>query len=158
MRIKSRAVNFDVFTHPEKYVVRLPLEKIVADSKVYLEGVEYYKQKIVNKEEVPLIIVIKHPNKELYAVLDGHHRYYAYFELGFTEIDCALAGDYSSVIFYLTKRGIFQPHSKITQHLRVPALQFHENLEQFLADFQKHPDPLKKIMEAYLKKINANKN
>jgi hypothetical protein len=40
--------NADVFTHPHKYIITLPLEKIVADSKVSRKGVESYKKKISN--------------------------------------------------------------------------------------------------------------
>jgi|GEM_PF-3480259 len=68
-------VNVDVFFQPWKYVVRLPLEKLTADPKVSLQGVEFYKQKIVNGEKLRPIIVVKHPRKDAYAVLDGHHRF-----------------------------------------------------------------------------------
>lgn len=128
-------INPDVFIHPKKYAVCLPIEKLVADSKVSRQGVELYKQKIVNKEKINPIIVIKHPRKDLYAVLDGHHRYYAFLEMGRKEIDCALSGDYSSVIFYLTQHGYFQPSPEITDGIRVPAIRLHKNLKQFLSNF-----------------------
>ncbi len=127
--------NADVFINPSKYSVCLPVEKLVADSKVSRQGVEIYKQKIANNEKINPLIVVKHPRKDLYAVLDGHHRYYAYLELGRKEIDCALAGDYSSVIFYLTEHGYFQPSPEITEGLRQPAIKLHQNLKQFLTNF-----------------------
>ena len=155
---RPRKINVDVFFKPEKYLIRLPVEKIVADTKVSREGVERYKQKILNKEKVGPIIVIKHPNDELYAVLDGHHRYFAHLELDEKEIDCALAGDYSSVVFYMTKHGYFQPNKEITEHVRAPAHQFHLDLEKFLSDFLKDPSKLEKKLKIYANIINDKIN
>jgi hypothetical protein len=128
-------INADVFLNPDKYAVCLPIGKIVADSKVTRQGIENYKQRILQNEKVGPIIVVKHPRKDLYAVLDGHHRYYAYLEFGRTEIDCALAGDYSSVIFYLTMHGYFQPSPQMTEGIRHPVIRLHQNLKQFLNHF-----------------------
>ncbi|MCW3998707.1 MAG: ParB N-terminal domain-containing protein [Candidatus Bathyarchaeota archaeon] len=128
-------VNADVFFHPAKYAVCLPIDMVVADSKVSRQGIEAYKNRIVTNQKICPIIVVKHPRKELYAVLDGHHRYYAYRELGRQEIDCAIAGDYSSVIFYLTQHGYFQPSPEFTEGLRQPAIRLHQNLKQFLSNF-----------------------
>ena len=128
-------INTDVFIHPAKYALRLPIEKIVADSKVSRRGIEFYKKKIAANEPVNPLIVVKHPRKDLYAVLDGHHRYFAYLELGIKEIDCALAGDYSSVIFYLTEHGYFQPSPQFTEGIRQPAIRLHEDLKLFLNNF-----------------------
>lgn len=128
----KREVNVDVFLHPEKYTFCLPLEKIVADSKVDPEGIEFYKKKIRSNEKIEPLIVVKHPKKDLYAVLDGHHRYYAYSELGKKQIPCALAGDFSSVIFYLTEKGYLQPTSAFTKEIRKPIKQMHKNLKEFI--------------------------
>jgi hypothetical protein len=152
----DREINIDVFTKPSKYLKQLPLEKIVADTKVYRQGVERYKEKIAKGEDIPPIIVVKHPTKDIYAVLDGHHRYYAYVELGKKEVECALAGDFSRVIFYMTQHGLFQPHSEITKHIRVPALRFNENVKQFLSDFSKDPYRIMDLMRNYIKRIRKN--
>lgn len=128
-------MNTDVFIHPTKYKVFLPVEKLVADTKVSRKGIEFYKQKISCNDKINPLIVVKHPNKDLYAVLDGHHRYYAYLELGRKEMDCAIAGDYSSVIFYLTEHGFFQPSPEITDGIRHPAIRLHQNIKQFLTNF-----------------------
>jgi Predicted transcriptional regulators len=128
-------INADVFLHPDKYAVCLPIEKLVADSKVSRRGVEIYKQKMRENQKINPIIVVKHPRKNLYAVLDGHHRYYAYLELNIKEVDCALAGDYSSVIFYLTQHGYFQPIPEFTEGVRQPVIRLHQNLKQFLTNF-----------------------
>jgi hypothetical protein len=128
-------INADVFIHPAKYAVLLSIEKLVADSKVSQQGIEIYKQKILENQKINPIVVVKHPRREVYAVLDGHHRYYAYLELGIKEVECALAGDYSSVIFYLTEQGYFQPSAGFTEGLRQPAIRLHQNLKQFLINF-----------------------
>lgn len=138
--LRGREINIDVFANPEKYMVRLPIDKIIADSEVSREGVEKYKQKIKKKEKVAPIIVVKHPRFEAYAVLDGHHRYYAYLELGKKEINCALAGDFSSVMFYLTEHGFFQPKKEIREEMRKPIPLFHKNIDGFLHSFLKDPN------------------
>lgn len=128
-------INADVFINPAKYTVFLPIEKLVADSKVSRRGINIYKKKIEEKHKINPIVVVKHPRKDLYAVLDGHHRYYAYLELNIKQVDCALAGDYSSVIFYLTQHGYLQPTPEFTEGVRQPVIRFHQNLKQFLANF-----------------------
>ena len=128
-------INADVFINPAKYAMLLPIEKLVADSKVSMQGVEIYKQKILKKQKINPIVVVKHPRREVYAVLDGHHRYYAYLGLGKKEIECALAGDYSSVIFYFTEHGYFQPSSEFTEDLRQPVIRLRQNLKHFLTNF-----------------------
>jgi hypothetical protein len=135
-----RRLNIDVFANPEKYSVRLSIDKIVADPKVSPEAVEIYKKKILKREKLKPIIVVKHPKYDIYAVLDGHHRYYAYLELEKKEIICALAGDFSSVFFYMTEHGFFQPNPKAKEPIREPEMKLHENLQQFLSDFLKDPN------------------
>jgi len=133
-----RGINADIFVNPEKYIVKLPIEKVVADSKVTREGVENYKRKIASGEKIKPVLVVKHPRKELYAVLDGHHRYYAFLEMKEKELDCTITGNYSRVIFYLTKNGYFQPSKKVTSNVRIPILELHEDLKQFLSEFAKN--------------------
>jgi hypothetical protein len=140
LKLKKPEINIDIFANPEKYLIRLPIEKIIADTKVDPEFVEKYKQKIKNGEKVAPIIVVKHPKYEVYAVLDGHHRYYAYLELGKKIVNCALAGDFSSVFFFMTQHGYFQPKPEIRQELRTPIPFLHENVEEFLKNFLKTPN------------------
>lgn len=144
IRRRGREINIDVFANPEKYLMCLPIEKIVADTKVSAEAVEMYKQRIKNGEKIPPIIVVKHPRFDVYAVLDGHHRYYACLELGRKEIECALAGDFSSVMFYLTEQGFFQPNLETKGEMRKPVLRLHENIQDFLQNFLKDPEKLRK--------------
>lgn len=144
IRRREREINIDVFANPEKYLMCLPIEKIVADTKVSAEAIELYKQKIKKGEKIAPIIVIKHPRFDVYAVLDDHHRYYAILEMGRKEVDCALVGDFSSVMFYLTEHGFFQPNPETKGEMRKPVLQLHENIQDFLQNFLKDPDKLKK--------------
>ena len=127
--------NPDVLINPRRYEQLIATDKIIADTKVSNEGVEYYKKKIEANEPIDPIVVVKHPRQDVYAVLDGHHRYYAYKELGRDTIPCAVAEDYSSVVFYLTEHGYIQPSAETTEHLRMPVKKMHENLNQFLEDF-----------------------
>ena len=136
---RGREINIDVFSNPEKHLVRLPMDKIIADTKVNPEAVAQYKQKIKSGETIAPIIVVKHPRFDVYAVLDGHHRYYAYLELGTKKVNCALAGDFSSVLFFMTQQGYFQPKAEVREEIRKPIPFLHENIEEFLHNFLKDP-------------------
>jgi hypothetical protein len=129
---KGQEINIDVFQNPEKYLVRVPIKKIIADKKVTREGVDWYKQKIKNGEKIAPLVVVKHPKFHKYAVLDGHHRYYAYLESGEKrKVDCAIAGDFSSVIYTMTKLGYFQPAAGIRKEFYKQLFQVHENIQEF---------------------------
>jgi hypothetical protein len=141
---RGREINVDVFANPEKYLLRLPINKIVADTKVSPEAIEMYKVKIKNGEKIAPIIVVKHPKFDVYAVLDGHHRYYAYLELGKKQVNCALAGDFSSVIFYMTEHGYFQPKPLDKEEMEKPGLHLHDNVQEFLHNFLKDPEKVGK--------------
>ena len=145
MNPKKRTVNIDVFSNPEKYLVTLPADKIVASPKVSPEGVELYKKKIESGEKLKPVIVLKHPKYDVYAVLDGHHRFYAYLELGKKEIPCALAGDYSAMFFYLTEHGYFQPNPEAAELIREPEMKIHDNVQEFLKEFLKDPNKVKPL-------------
>jgi hypothetical protein len=137
----SVEVNPDLFANPSKYARPLATEKIVADQKVSRQGIDFYKQKISKGEKIEPIIVVKHPRKDMYAVLDGHHRYYAYRELGAKYISSASAGNYSSVIFHLIEQGYFQPSAQLTDNLRQPVKEFQKNLKEFLDNFVAEENP-----------------
>ena len=136
---RGQEINIDVFQNPEKYLVRVTIDEIVADTKVSPEAIEMYKQKIKNGEKIAPIIVVKHPKFDVYAVLDGHHRYYAYLELGKKQVNCALAGDFSSVIFYMTEHGYFQPKPLDKEEKEKSGLHLHN----FLKDPEKVGKPEK---------------
>ena len=137
---KGQEINIDVFQNPEKYLVRVPIKEIAADKKVTREGVDWYKQKIKNGEKIAPLIVVKHPKFHKYAVLDGHHRYYAYLESGKKEVNCAIAGDFSSVIYTMTKLGYFQPGAEVRKEIHRQVIQVHENIQEFLDTFSKDPN------------------
>jgi hypothetical protein len=150
-RHNESEINIDVFANPEKYLVRLPIEKIVADTKVDPEAIEMYKKKIQSGEKIEPLIVVKHPDFDAYAVLDGHHRYYALLELGKKKVDCALAGDFSSLMFYMTEHGYFQPKPETKEENQKKIIHLHENVQDFLHNFLKDP---KKIKPSYKNKSN----
>jgi hypothetical protein len=102
-----------------------------------------YKKKIENGEKIAPLIVVKHPKFDVYAVLDGHHRYYALLELGKKEVECALAGDFSSVVFYMTEQGYFQPKPETKEENQKKIINLHENLQDFLHNFLKDPHKAK---------------
>jgi len=139
-----RKFNADVFIDPDKYKEKISADKIVADLKVYRQGVERYKEMLKQGKDLGTIIVLKHPREDFFAVVDGHHRFIAQQESGIKEVDCAIVGDFSSFIFYMTKDGWFQPSPEITQYVRVPILQFQEDLKKFLEEFIKNPEIFKK--------------
>lgn len=140
---KESEINVDVFANPEKYLVRLPIDKIVADTKVDPEAIAMYKKKIENGEKIAPLIVIKHPKFDLYAVVDGHHRYYALLESGKKKVDCALAGDFSGVLFYMTEHGYFQPKPATKEENEKKIIHLHENVQDFLHNFLKDPSKTK---------------
>jgi ParB-like nuclease domain len=143
-RYRTREFNIDVFANPEKYMLRLPIDKIVADKKVDPEAIEMYKKKIQNGEKIAPLIVVKHPKFDEYAVLDGHHRYYALLELGKRQVDCALAGDFSSLMFYMTEHGYFQPKPETKEENGKKVIHLHEDVQDFLQNFLKDPNKLRK--------------
>ena len=152
-----KKLNLDIFLCPEKYSTSLPIDKIVADTKVYPDGIKRYKEMLTVGKQLRPIVVVKHPHENLYAVVDGHHRFFAQLEYGRKNIDCAVIPDFTGFMFNLTKDGWFQPHPTFTKHVRAPILDFHQkldqsinrelrqNMKQFLVDFQRNPEKIIKI-------------
>jgi hypothetical protein len=60
--------------------------------------------------------------------------------LGKKKVDCALAGDFSSVFFFMTQHGYFQPKAEVREEMRRPVPFLHENVEEFLHNFLKDPN------------------
>jgi hypothetical protein len=141
-----RKINLDVFINPEKYKEKISVDKIVADPKISRIGVKRYRIILSKGKSLGTIIVIKHPREDIYAVLDGHHRFYAQLEYGIKEIECAVVGNFSSFMFYLTKDGWFQPSKEVTEYIRIPILKFREDLDDYLNEFLKDPKKVKKTM------------
>jgi len=120
----------DVFFNPEKHGVNISVKKITADKKVYREGVERYKNMLKSGRDIGTIVVVKHPEKDFYTVLDGHHRFWALKEMKFNEIKCAVIQDPFGFLFGLTKDGYLQPIPELTQFLVVPLKRFEEQLDE----------------------------
>jgi hypothetical protein len=116
---------------PDKFAVDLPIDKIVCD-----ENIDYeYVQKLAGEmdaSKLKPIVVIKHPNKELYAVLDGHHRFKAARLKGLNKIKAAIIDDYVGLGFELTRQGVFQPSPDFTKYVRLPLKRFIEYMQNFL--------------------------
>jgi hypothetical protein len=149
-----KTLSLDIFLYPEKYSTPLPIDQIVADTKVDAEGVTRYREQLAAGKPLRPIVVVKHPRKDLYAVVDGHHRFFAHVACGLTQIECAVIQDFTGFMFQLSKDGWLQPHPAVTRHVRVPILEFHDRLDQtinrelrqtmkqFLADFNRNPEQL----------------
>jgi len=128
----------DIIFNPEKHAVYIPSERIIADKKVYREGVDFYKRKLERGEDLGTLRVIKHPQMYLYAVLDGHHRYWAQRECGVKKIKCAPLEDSVGLLFFFTKEGLLQPLPLFTKYFRVPF----KRMENYLNDFFNNPEKL----------------
>ena len=124
-----------IFVNPDRYARPVPVDQIVADRKVYRRGVDRYKKILRKGEDIKAIIVVKHPTREVYAVLDGHHRFWAQKEMGANEVFCAVIQDYYGVTFYLTKHGIWQPTANFTRKIRVPLIKLGNGLVHYLKRF-----------------------
>lgn len=158
-------LNLDIFLYPEKYGRLLPIEKIVADTKVDPDGVKRYKEQLALGKQLRPIVVVKHPRKKVYAVVDGHHRFFAQVEYGTKEIECAVIDDFTGFMFKLTKDGWLQPHSRFTKHVRIPILEFHQQLDQsinrelcqnmkaFLTDFHRNSERLIEAFREFMDKL-----
>jgi hypothetical protein len=119
------------YTMPDKFAVDLPIDKIVCDDNIDYE----YVQKLAGKmdaSKLKPIVVIKHPYKELYAVLDGHHRFKAARLKGLNKIKAAIVDDYVGLGFELTRQGVFQPSPEFTKYVRLPLKRFIEYMQDFL--------------------------
>ena len=117
----------------------IDIAEIVADRKVYGKGVEDYIQAIKSGKEVGPLLVVKHPKRNLYAVLDGHHRYWAQKETGVKNVKCTVIRDTVGPLFFFTKEGYLQPTPLFTKYIRVPF----RKMKGYLGEFLKNPEKLK---------------
>jgi len=127
----------DLLVNSEKHKELIKTELIVADRKIHHEGVQHYKDKIKSGQDVGTIVVIKHPKKKLYAVLDGHHRFWAQKELGRSKISCAVVRDSTGILFFFTEEGLLQPTPLFTKYIRIPFEKLKNHLELFLNEPEK---------------------
>jgi hypothetical protein len=120
------------YTNPEKYKEYIPIEKIVVDEKVVDEGVARYENMIESGEELNPIIVIKHPKEDYYAVLDGHHRFWAMIGQDISEAPCVVINVYTNLQFKMTQKGYFQPSPLFTKYVRIPLKRFQKYMKNFI--------------------------
>lgn len=125
------------YTNPNKYAKYISTKTIIADIKVDLQGVNRIIEEIESGKKIKSIVIVKHPKKEYYAVLDGHHRFWAQKILGFEEIKSAVIEDFFGLGFHLTKNGMFQPDPKITKYIRIPLKRIYSYLSDFIKDPEK---------------------
>jgi hypothetical protein len=120
------------YINPDEYAVELLLAQIESDDLVD----EDYARDLTRHDprKITPIIVIKHPLKTLYAVLDGHHRFRAAKLRGLDSIRAVIVDDYTGLGFDLTRRGFFQPSPEVTKYIRVPFKKFAENMLRFLSE------------------------
>ena len=130
------------YTNPNKYAQYIITKQIVADIKVDLDGVNRLINQIESGRELKAIVIVKHPKKDYYAVLDGHHRFWAQKALGYTTIKCAVVEDFFGLGFHMTKNGIFQPDPRFTRYVRIPLKRFYSYITEFIKDPE---NSLKKI-------------
>ena len=117
-------------TIPGKYTVNLPFDKIVSDNIVDNEYVRRLAKKDTSKFEP--ILVIKHPNAELYTVLDGHHRFKAAKLSGRKTIKAVVVDDFRGLGFEIARRGVFQSSPEFTRYVRLPLRKFMGRVRDFL--------------------------
>jgi hypothetical protein len=120
------------YTMPDRFAVDLPIDKIVCNENIDYEYVKKLAGKMDASKLTP-IVVIKHPDKELYAVLDGHHRFKAARLKGLNKIKAAVVDDYVGLGFELTRQGVFQPSPEFTKYVRLPLKRFIEYMQNFLS-------------------------
>lgn len=147
---------FEKFINPEKHAEKIDIKKIVAAPKLYRPGVEKYKEKILAGKAIRPIVVFKHPHEDLYAVLDGHHRFYAFLELGAQTVDAAVMKS-NKFLFNRAKDGWLQPTPAMTKYIRVPAITFAKYINNFVRN-PKHLKLSKKHLENLKSKISSLKN
>jgi hypothetical protein len=85
-------------------------------------------------EKIKAIVVVKHPKKDFYAVLDGHHRFWAQKISGKKSIKCAVVEDFFGLGYHMTKNGLFQPDPRFTKFIRIPLKRFYSYINEFIKD------------------------
>ena len=128
-------VNFlKIYSNPDKYAIELPIDKIVADTKVDNGRVNHFVNIIKQDNSVKAVVVVKHPREDYYAVLDGHHRFWAQKKIGMSTIKSAVVKDLFGLGFHMTKNGLLQPDPKFTKYIRVPLKKFCSYITGFVED------------------------
>lgn len=148
---------FKKLMHPEKFVEKIDVKKICASPKIYKNGVDKYKEKILAGEAIRPIVVLKHPQEDLFAVLDGHHRFYAFSEIGAKDIEAAVIRS-NKFLFDRTKEGWLQPTPRMTKFIRIPAMVFTRYVNNFVKNPKKVFQSSKSIIAKYKNGINLLKN
>ncbi len=124
------------YATPEKFKTNIPIDKIVGDEKIVENGVSHYQELLEQGKDLKPIIVIKHPKKDFYAVLDGHHRFWALKRTGMAQIPAVVVDVYTNLGFEMTKKGYFQPSPLFTKYVRIPLKKLTEYMKTFIWNTQ----------------------
>lgn len=137
------------YTNPNKYAQYISTKEIVADIKVDLNGINRLITQIESGKEIKAIVIVKHPKKNYYAVLDGHHRFWAQKILGYDKMKCAVIEDFFGLGFHLTRNGIFQPDPKITKYIRIPLKRIYSYITEFINEPEKTINKMNRIKKKF---------
>ena len=109
---------------PDDYTHWVRMCELECDSVVHIPKVKKFIELVKKGVVFPPIQAIRHPlwpEIRKYAILNGHHRYFAYKALGRKRIQVIVidAGAYG-VLYELTKRGVFQVNDRFQAVIRNP--------------------------------------
>lgn len=122
---------------PDDYTRWVRMDEIECDSVVHIPKVRKFIELLKEGKRFPPIQAIRHPlypEVRKYAVLNGHHRYFAYKALGRKRIQViVIEGGTYGVLYELTKRGVFQVNDKYQAFIRNPVEKWFR--KRFIKDY-----------------------
>jgi hypothetical protein len=109
---------------PDEYTYWVNLCDLECDVVIHPPKVRKFVELMKHGHKFPPIQVIRHPlwpEVKLCAVLNGHHRFFAYKVLGRKRIKAiVIDGGGYGILYELTKRGVFQVNDKYQAFIRNP--------------------------------------
>jgi len=110
---------------PDEYTRWVNIDQLECDTVIHKPKLRKFVELMKDKKmRFPPIQAIKHPlwpKVKRYAVLNGHHRYFAYRVLKRKRIQAILVeGGSYGILYELTKRGVFQVNDTYQAVIRNP--------------------------------------